>query len=82
MVEHTGTVEVQERERFLLGKKETEMERGSWYKRRHLPGTLEKQVKEEPLGFVPSVLFTAGKCMSLFRSWSENPLMECGRPSI
>jgi len=35
--------------------------RGSWYKRRHLPGTLEKQLKEEPLGFVLSILFTAGK---------------------
>lgn len=81
MVEHTGTMEVQERQRFLLGKKGA-MRNGedSQYDRRHSPGTLEKQVEQEHLGFVLSVLFTVGKYMSFFLNWSESPLMTCGSP--
>lgn len=54
----------------ISSKEEKGLERGSWYGRRHLPGTLENQVKE-PFGIVLSVLFTVAEYVSFFCSWSD-----------
>lgn len=50
-----GKISSREKKRLLRSG-----ETGSWYRRRHLSGTLNKQVKE-PVGAVLSVLFTVDK---------------------
>lgn len=57
------------------------MEKRSWYRRRHLSGTFDRQVKVA-FSIMLSILLTVHKCVSFFLSWSENPLMERGRHLI